>query len=218
MKINKDHFIETDKYISQQVKGIYSSFVNPYNYGILSQQSGNNNPLNIHIDIDNQNHVHVKVINCVGITPGGIKIDIQDNYFAEKDLSGSLPALSIAPEEMDKKEYFIALAVNPFKRIPFGTPDIEESQPRLPHVLPEYRLSVHQTDEKDTIIAARHPDSAPVRCRRAGLPCSARDSGDTTAPFARPRRRLSQVPDQTRAGWPKRTPKNARFSAHPVSL
>ncbi|NQU55438.1 MAG: hypothetical protein HQ522_23215 [Bacteroidetes bacterium] len=151
MKINKNHFIETDNYISQQVKSIYSAFTNPLNYGILLQQEGNINPLNIYIDIDNQGYVHVKVLNCNAITSSGDKIEIHDNHFSDNDLSKAIPEFKINPEDISKKEYYIALSVNSFDRIPFGVPDPEENPPRLPYVLPGYYLSVHSVDEKNTI-------------------------------------------------------------------
>lgn len=151
MKINKDHFIASDNNIVQQVKNTYLSFINPFNYGILLQQEANLNPLKIFIDIDNQDYVHVKVLNCSAITRGGSRIEIQDNYFSENDLSGAMPQTKINIENTNNKVYYIALTVNSFGRVPFGIPSAEENPPRLPNVLPRYSLSVHNVDEKNTI-------------------------------------------------------------------
>ncbi len=151
MKINKDHFIATDKNITQQVKNIYASFITPFNYGILLQNNGEAEPLNIYTDIDNQGYIHVKVLNCDAITRGGSRIEISENHFSDDDLSTAFPQLSHNQKNSASKEYFVALAVNSFDRIPFGSPNPEENPPRLPNILPGYYLSVHALNEKDTI-------------------------------------------------------------------
>ena len=151
MKVNKNHFIATDYNITQQVKNTYLSFINPFNYGLLLQQEGDIDPLNIIIDIDNQAYIHVKVLNCRAITRGGSRIEIQNNYFSENDLSEAMPQIKIDSENAVDKDYFIALTVNSFERVPYGIPSPEENPPRLPSVLPRYNLSVHTEDEINTI-------------------------------------------------------------------
>ncbi|MCF6333257.1 MAG: hypothetical protein L3J11_08230 [Draconibacterium sp.] len=151
MKVNKNHFIATDNNIAQQVKNTYLSFINPFNYGILLQQEANLNPLKIFVDIDNQDYVHVKILNCSAITRGGSRIEIQNNYFSENDLHEAMPQTKIDIENTNNKVYYISLTVNSFGRVPYGIPSPEENPPRLPNVLPAYSLSVHNVDEKNTI-------------------------------------------------------------------
>ncbi len=151
MKVNKNHFIATDNNIAQQVKNTYLSFITPFNYGLLLHPEGNIAPLNIVIDIDNQAYVHVKVLNCRAITRGGSRIEIQDNYFSENDLSEAMPQVKLDSKNIVDKDYYIALTVNSFERVPYGIPDIEENPPRLPNVLPKYSLSVHAEDEVNTV-------------------------------------------------------------------
>ncbi len=151
MKVNRNHFIATDNNIAQQVKNTYLSFINPFNYGLLLQQEGDNDPVNIVIDIDNQAYIHVKVLNCKAITQGGSRIEIQNNYFSENDLSEAMPQIKIDSENAVDKDYFIVLTVNPFERVPYGIPAPEENPPRLPSVLPRYNLSVHTEEEINTI-------------------------------------------------------------------
>jgi hypothetical protein len=43
MKVNKEHFIATDNHVTRQIKSIYSSFINPFNYGLLLLNEGNPN-------------------------------------------------------------------------------------------------------------------------------------------------------------------------------
>jgi hypothetical protein len=151
MKVNKDHFISTDNNLIAQTKNIYSSFLNPFNYGILLQSEEYKNPARIHIDIDNQGCIHVKVLNYIAITQGGSRIEINEINFSDNELSAAMPQLKLSQEKINNKDYFICLSVNLFERVPFGIPDPEEIPPRLPNVIPGYHLSVHSLEEKQTI-------------------------------------------------------------------
>jgi hypothetical protein len=151
MKINKDHFIATDLNISQQVKNTYLSFINPYNYGLLLQNNSQSAGFNVLLDVDNQGYIHAKVVSCCAVTRGGIRIDICEDYFSDKELAESVPTINVDQETLKKEEYYIALSVNTSERIPFGKPDSNENPPRLPHVLPGYYLSVHAPDELSSI-------------------------------------------------------------------
>ncbi|MEN8115742.1 MAG: hypothetical protein ABFS16_02110 [Bacteroidota bacterium] len=151
MKINKDHFIATDNNITQQIKDTYLSFINPFNYGLLLQDESNNDSLKIIIDIDNQSFIHAKVLSCKAITRSGSRIEIQDNYFTENDLSQSIPKAIISAENKTDEDYYIALSVDPFERVPFGVPLAEENPPRLPNVLPGYSVTIHKKDELNSV-------------------------------------------------------------------
>lgn len=151
MKVNKDHFISTDNNITSQARNIYSSFLNPFNYGILLQNEEHKNPVKIYIDIDGQGYIHIKVLNCVAITPGGSRIEINETNYLGNELSVAMPQLKVNQEKINNQDYFISLAVNLFERVPFGIPNPDETPPRLPNVLPGYHLSVHSLEEKDTI-------------------------------------------------------------------
>ena len=151
MKINKNHFIETDLSIRQQVKNTYLSFLNPYNYGLILQNNTHANGLNIVLDIDNQNYIHAKIMSCSALTRGGTRIEICENYFSDKELAEQMPSLTLNAESTEKQEYYIALRANTSERIPFGKPDSNENPPRLPHILPGFYLSIHALNEIDTI-------------------------------------------------------------------
>ncbi len=151
MKINKDHFIATDYSVVQQVRNAYLSFITPYNYGLLLQRGVTTAPVSIIVDIDNQNYIHVKVLDCRAVTRGGGRIEIRNNYFTENDLLEAMPQVTISANQSVEQSYYIALSVNPFERVPFGVPAPDENPPRLPNVLPKYSLSVHAEEEKDTV-------------------------------------------------------------------
>jgi hypothetical protein len=154
MKINKNHFIATDLNVGQQVRNTYLSFINPYNYGLLLQNNAQKEGANVILDIDNQGFVHAKVINCSAVTRGGVRIEIIENYFSDKELAESLPTVSLNTETHQKQAYYIALNVNINERIPFGFPNADEVPPRLPFILPGFHLSVHEVGDLNTIRSA----------------------------------------------------------------
>lgn len=151
MKINKNHFIATDLNIGYQVQNTYLSFINPYNYGLLLQNNLQNKALNLVLDIDNQDYIHAKVINCSAVTRGGVRIEIQENFFSDNELAEQIPSISINTESTEKQEYYIALSINTSNRVPFGTPNSNENPPRLPHILPSFYLSIHALSELNSI-------------------------------------------------------------------
>lgn len=151
MKVNKNHFIATDLNISQQVRNAYLSFVNPYNYGLLLQNNAEIEGANVVLNIDNQGYVHAKIVSCSAVTRGGFMIDIRKNYFADKELAESAPMLNVSSETTEKGDYYIALSVNTSERVPFGKHDPNENPPRLPNIIPGYHLSIHNTNELNSI-------------------------------------------------------------------
>lgn len=154
MKINKNHFIATDLNVGQQVRNTYLSFINPYNYGLLLQNNAQKEGANVILDIDNQGFVHAKVINCSAVTRGGVRIEIKENYFSDKELAESLPTVSLNTETHQKQAYYITLNVNINERIAFGVPNADEVPPRLPFILPGFHLSVHEVNDLNTIRSA----------------------------------------------------------------
>jgi hypothetical protein len=154
MKINKNHFISTDNNVSMQISRVYSSFLNPYNYGLALRSETNSEPVKINIAIDSQGYVTVKILNCTAITRGGYRIEINESNYLNNEFSVGIPQFTINKENAVGKEYFICLAVNFFERVPFGIPEPNETPPRLPHVLPGYHLSVHGIEEKNTILTS----------------------------------------------------------------
>jgi hypothetical protein len=156
MKVNKDHFISTDNHLAALGRNICSTFLNPFNYGLLLQTEESSNPVNIRMDIDNQGFVHVRVVSCHAVTRGGSAIEISDENYSGSELSAAVPDLLVHRGSSSGRELFLCLTVNLFERVPFGMPNPDELPPRLPHVVPGYHLSVHPPEEKESIAG---PDS-----------------------------------------------------------
>jgi len=150
MKINKNHFIETDQYWVQEISKANSLLIHPLNYGLRLPPSENSSSLKMEISIDNQGFVHVGVLRCSAVTRDGSGIEINNDYFDRSDFSSAFPGLEF--DRGNNDPLFISLSVNLHGREPSGQADPGEMPPRLPYVIPTYRLSAHRTDEKKSIL------------------------------------------------------------------
>lgn len=146
MKINKNHFLEVQNFVSDSVRdsvGIHTSMID---YGLLPVAE----PIKMNLIIDNHKLLRIKVEECHAITPNGSRIDIGTS----ESLSLSIPYPETVRElkENESAVLLACISVNHFKRTPYGEPDPEENPPRYPYTHPEYSLNLIPEDElKNTI-------------------------------------------------------------------
>lgn len=146
MKINKNHFLEVQNFVSDSIRdsvGIHTSMIN---YGLLPVAE----PIKMNLIIDNHKLLRIKVEECHAITPNGSRIDIGTS----ESLSLSIPYPETVRElkENESAVLLACISVNHFKRTPYGEPDPEENPPRYPYTHPEYSLNLIPEDElKSTI-------------------------------------------------------------------
>lgn len=146
MKINKNHFLEVQNFVSDSIRdsvGIHTSMIN---YGLLPVAES----IKMNLIIDNHKLLRIKVEECHAITPNGSRIDIGTS----ESLSLSIPYPETVRElkENESAVLLACISVNHFKRTPYGEPDPEENPPRYPYTHPEYSLNLIPEDElKSTI-------------------------------------------------------------------
>lgn len=151
MKINKDHFISSDHYLSMQLKQLCSAFLTPFSYGLLRPENGNGPSLVMQTFLDNQGYVHVRIIRLSAVTRDGSRIEIDTQGKPADELSALLPHLSFLPEQGSPDPLYLCLSVNLYERVPCGNPDPDEIPPRLPWAAPGYHLSLHSPEKKRSI-------------------------------------------------------------------
>jgi Bacterial Type VI secretion, VC_A0110, EvfL, ImpJ, VasE len=144
MKINKDHFrAEQQAYNWQQALHSRAA-LNDSNYGLFPTGDTHvGRP--VVITTDNQQQVSIRLPACQAITPGGYLVYLREGSIAgERRMTTPMPALSLpyAGLAANDAEYLVMLAVDPYIRIPAGTPDMQESQLRSPFTAPTYRLTL----------------------------------------------------------------------------
>jgi hypothetical protein len=142
MKINKNHFIQLENAISDQLRDAIGFNLTNYNYGLLPPAPGMNNSLDLHLDFDQARMIRLKLLECRAITHGGARIEIVNSQ--QHKLTMPLDQLSVElnSNELTENEYDIIVTVNPFNHIPTGSPNPEENPPRHPYTIPEYRIQI----------------------------------------------------------------------------
>jgi hypothetical protein len=130
MKINKDHFIGLENYFTYCDAEIRKIWMDQYSYGLLPLSSSRDTNLEFDAVIDDQYNLKVMLIKCQAINPEGYRIDI----------SGDKIETLFNLSEFQEKEFYIAISVNPFSRIPSGQAGATENPLRQPFVAPEYKL------------------------------------------------------------------------------
>jgi hypothetical protein len=115
--------------------------LNKNNYGLLPSFDGKENSSEFDISERVTGQVEIKLRRCNALTAGGCRISYnpgQSDYLLYTHSVG-------AAKELNSSEtlyWDVILTVNPFQRIPSGTPDAETEPPRHPDVVEHYGLSI----------------------------------------------------------------------------
>ena len=143
MKINKDHFIAQDDGWKDALNDIAALNLSSIRYGVLPPSVSGADTFNIKTTLDNQNTLRVAVLSCNAITAGGVRIILPAMSASGQADTDGVPATSFQfkPSAGDAT-WCIILTVNPFEKKPAGSPDMEDSPPRYPYVLPTYTVEV----------------------------------------------------------------------------
>lgn len=134
MKITKDHFLQLEDAINDQIRDMAAVSLTNYNYGLLPPGPNAKQSVDVQLFFDRSEQVNIKVTECRAITPGGVRIDI----------TPSSPAIevTIPVDRLKTQAYEIYITVNPFARMAFGQPNPNESPLRQPFTLPQYGIEV----------------------------------------------------------------------------
>lgn len=141
MKINKQHFIQQDNALLEQISTTAASFLHARNYGLLPLLGESDSAIKTVIKVDNQEFLRVKVFSCRAITVGGVRIEIPEEQ--------QLPELSVnitneieAAKSGEDEDYYILLSIDIFKRQAFGELDANEEPPRYPYTIPGFKVNI----------------------------------------------------------------------------
>lgn len=143
MKINKDHFIAQDDGWKDALNDTAALNLSPIRYGVLPPSASGEDTFTVKTTVDNQNTLRVAVLSCNAITPGGVRIILPVPGNSGVSGTDGVPAASHQfSSSSAAASWWIVLTVNPFEKQPFGSPDLDDSPPRYPFVLPTYSVQV----------------------------------------------------------------------------
>ncbi|MFT3936526.1 MAG: hypothetical protein QM726_23070 [Chitinophagaceae bacterium] len=150
MKVNKEHFISTENFVSDSLRDVASVSVNSYNFGLLPPLKGSGAVLsNYAVSKTATNQLQIRVGYCQAITPGGVRISITgdglSNYALSKTIDLATAAKSTEKDGVPNTgtEYFyVVIVANLFERVVSGNPDPEEVPVRQPFTQPYYDIEL----------------------------------------------------------------------------
>ncbi len=161
MKINKSHFIDQDNAWTDTLQELGSLGISPLKYGVLPSSVAGENTFNVKISLDNQNSLRVSVLSCQAITLGGMRISVPAlSSNAQRDTGNTISEIFPFTSAKADSAWWVFLFVHPFEKQPSGSPDLNESPPRLPFLLPTYTLEM--VSESNYREFANHPYGIPI--------------------------------------------------------
>lgn len=151
MKINRQHFIDSENALLDQVRDSHAVALNAFTYGLLQPIAGEKSALDCNAAANQTRQFKVTVSYCRAITAGGCRIEIIPGIHPE--LVSDNTAQS--SEEFNAAKsgatgFYAVISVNPFIREPFGAAAAEEYPPRNEHSISSYRLSLVSEEDINT--------------------------------------------------------------------
>ena len=142
MKINKNHFIQSENALVSLLHNTTAASIDPNSFGLLPSYGDQKSSIDLSVSIDGQETIEVVLNSCNAITLGGTIIDLSKDTKLLLEQSGYILKEEYAISDKDETEWYIVLTVNPYKQLPVGDADPEEEPPRHPYTLPEYKLNI----------------------------------------------------------------------------
>lgn len=147
MKLSSDHFVATDQFNQDFVRDANSISISNFNYGLLPPFAGQRASHDIEIIEKATNHIEVRVRHCNAITAEGCRIDIVGSSNLDEQLTYTHYFNSDNTDYAKISLYNILLTVNPFERVPSGSPDPQDNPPRYPHISKNYGITILPASE-----------------------------------------------------------------------
>ena len=134
MKINKSHFLSSDKASIQYATNVVKGLVKSNSYGLLPMLSELDNPVDIQLSLDGQNTLVAQLNNCIALTRNGIYIEITDQIKKFLKTHGNFDVIrtTLSFQENSDGYYYIVLGTDLYDRLGVGETNAKENPPRHP--------------------------------------------------------------------------------------
>jgi len=138
MKITRSHFQQTENYVNEQLRETTAQQLTDFNFGILPADRA----LELTVFCDLNQQVNVELSSCRAITPNGSRVQVTAADGIRLNASFPELAAKYALQTATSQNLYISLTVDPFQRLPFGEPLVNEDPPRHPYTRPGIRLDL----------------------------------------------------------------------------
>lgn len=137
MKISESHLIAHDNFFFDLIRDRSSLRSKSFEYGLLPTKSSKDfEETNFEVYKTATKDIQVLIKHCSAITAAGYRIDLSD-------YKTNIETRSSGENEEDMDEiHYILISVNPYKRLPFGDIDPEETPPRHPFTKENYHIDL----------------------------------------------------------------------------
>lgn len=142
MKLNRNHLQQQDNAFRDGVRDAVALGLSPFAYGLLPQLPTLPRSLDLDVQPGPNGNVVIRVPICRAVTPGGGRIEINDQSTVSHQTSYDDLQEEYGLTGSKESDFDIILTVNLFERVPFGDPLPDEIPPRHPYTLPKYSVSV----------------------------------------------------------------------------
>jgi len=143
MKINRQHFSNSESAVLDLVRDLSAIAVAASGYGLLSPEPGEKNAIECEVLSSQSKKFKISVELCRAITAGGCRIEIIPGIQPELVSDNEI---FLASNNDDRRKnvssYLAVISVDPFSRLPFGEPAVDEYPPRNPSSISTYRLNL----------------------------------------------------------------------------
>lgn len=158
MKIARRHFAEADHFTTDHLRDAVGLHLRPDYYGLLPTTNELDSPsFELLLSVDAQNEVQARLTQCRAVTAGGARIEITTRsapLTARTNLVQLLNTFGLSP--IEGQRFSVVLTVNPFERVPTGTPAPDELPPRYPYTRPAYQLSFVPTQQIGSLVGGAY--------------------------------------------------------------
>lgn len=147
MKISRKHFQQEEDFTNEMVKDALAVKTTPFNFGILPADKS----FSMEVQCDFNQQISVEINHCNAVTPNGSRIYIIPSFSIKevthfKDIADRHGLQLAHPQTL-----LILLSVNPFNRIPYGEPAVDETPPRHPFTRPDVKIDILPVDQIKTL-------------------------------------------------------------------
>ena len=145
MKINRQHFMNSENAVLDQLRDTAAILQHSFDYGLLEPLPGEKSSLDCDVAFSQGGQFKITIRHCRAITAGGCRIEIipglHPALVSDQGLSvdAGKPAAGAA--------YLAVISTDPYNRQPFGPADGEEYPPRNQYSISTHRLALVAEDE-----------------------------------------------------------------------
>lgn len=160
MKISKQQFLDLENSLLDSLRDTNALALTDYNFGLLPAPEPGRDSLSIDV---NSEWAELKY--CRAVTRAGARIEIID--LDDSTLRRPVPELMGGFDFQQASEWYVMVQVNPFERVPYGSPASDTNPLRHLHAIPRYELRIIPREQAASSKIAAY--AIPVAKIRGGV-------------------------------------------------